>query len=208
MRYIGWFLAGVACLTFGMAGLAIGINFNPESTVKFVLVWDSGTWAAIGACAGAIFTAAAVWLSLYYSRHDFREGVKLISETHLAAGSNSLTKMTLRAVCTGRLPTTVLSIGFRLKTTGVIHPVSEFTGDYDSKRKLERGDIFEARLQAYDLQQIARKFSKIVGTNVRDIELSVRTGLDTHSSPLSKEASELLERFMKAALGEGPPVII
>lgn len=205
MRYLYVLLGFGACLVSAMTGLAVGINFNPESTVRFVLVLDSGAWSALGACFGAIFTAAAVALSLYYSRHDFRERVKLFSESHSAAGPQSLTQMTLRAVCTGRLPTTILYIGFRLKTNNKIFPIAQFTSNYDSTRKLERGDIFEARLDSFELEQIARELSIFVGSDVHKVELAVQTGLTRHSSALSADASTLLKKYLKAAIGENKP---
>ncbi|MGY2685089.1 hypothetical protein ACVWVZ_004423 [Pseudomonas tolaasii] len=206
MRYLCWLIGLGACLGSGMAGLAIGINCNPKSTVKFVLVLDSDAWAAIGACCGAIFTAAAVALSLHYSRRDFHEGVRLISESHLAAGPMSSTKMTLRAVCTGRLPATIINMGFRVRTNNTYYPIAMFTPDYDSFGKLERGDIVEARLQSLNLQQIARGLSGVVGTKVENIELYVQTGLSYHTWPLSSGAIEVMKPYFAATLGLGPIV--
>lgn len=206
-RYFYLLLSFAACLAAGMAGLAIGINFNPESTVRFVLVLDSNAWAAIGACFGAVFTAMAVALSLHFSRRDFHEGVSLISESHRAAGKLSPTKMTLRVVCTGRLPSTILNMGFRIKTDNSFYPLAMFMSNYDDYRKLERGDILEARLDSLDLQQIARGLSGIVGTKVENIEFYVQTGLARHSRPFSNEALEHLRPYFLATLGLGPIVV-
>ncbi len=204
MRYLYLLVSLVACLASGMTGLAIGINVNPESTVRFVLVLDSNAWAAIGACFGAVFTAMAVALSLYFSRRDFHEGVSLISESHRAAGQQSTTKMTLRVVCTGRLPSTILNMGFRVKTNNSFYPLAMFMSNFDNFRKLERGDILEARLDTFDLQQIARSLSKFVGAKVENLELYVQTGLARHSRPLSSEALDHLRSYFLATLGLGP----
>ncbi|MFJ2446814.1 hypothetical protein [Pseudomonas sp. NPDC087626] len=204
MRYVYWLLGIALCLgAAASAGLAAGITLNPDSTVRFVFIWgDSNAWAMWGTWAGAVFTAGAVWLSLYYSRHDDKEKLTLISEVHqVADGASTMTaKVTFRVVCTGRLPTTILAIGIGVANDkATFYPVARYTTTYDTRKHLSRGEIFEATLDVQSLISIASDFKPLVGNRARRLRFLVKTGLTSYREKFSPEAIAVLSLALSAS---------
>lgn len=192
MRFYHWIFAIAGLSVAAICGLAAGISLNPESTVRFVIIWgDANAWAMWGTWAGAAFTAGAVWLSLYYSRHDDKEMLTLISEVHQKTDlvSTHIPKMTLRVVCTGRLPTTILAIGIgSARHPEAFYPVARYTTSYDQKKHLSRGEIVEATFDLQALAMIANDFHSIAGKKAKDLRFLVNTGLSSYSERFSPEA--------------------
>lgn len=65
MEYLRWFGVIAACAVCGLLGLTAGINFNPDSTVRYVPNWGSlGDWVS------GIGALLAVAVSLYLVRRN------------------------------------------------------------------------------------------------------------------------------------------
>ena len=195
MRFVYWGLAVFACVSAGLAGLAAGINLNPNSTVKFVPVLDPNTWSALGSWLGAIATFCAAGLALYYSRHDDQEKLAFFSEVHqLSAGETAVgVKMTLRVVCTGRLPTTILAIGIGVaEDRATFYPIARYTTKYETKKHLSRGETFEATVDLEELRAIAHDFKPYVGDKAGRLRFLVKTGLTSYREKFSTEAIDVL----------------
>jgi hypothetical protein len=195
VRFVYWGLAVFACVSAGLAGLAAGINLNPNSTVKFVPVLDPNTWSALGSWLGAIATFCAAGLALYYSRHDDQEKLAFFSEVHqLSAGETAVgVKMTLRVVCTGRLPTTILAIGIGVaEDRATFYPIARYTTKYETKKHLSRGETFEATVDLQALRAIAHDFKPYVGDKAGRLRFLVKTGLTSYREKFSTEAIDVL----------------
>ncbi|NNB54219.1 hypothetical protein [Pseudomonas fragi] len=169
---------------------------NPLTTVKYVPVWGSvGDWVV------AIATTSAVVLSLHYSRNDDKECLKLQSLVHAISDGKNFqgASMTFRATCTGRLPTTVMKIGFGLESNkAAFYPVARYTTVYDKGRThLSRGEIVEATLDQYGLIAFAREFSELVGDSSESIRFIVGTSLENYRVVLSNEARDTLDLCLK-----------
>lgn len=180
------------CAVCGLLGLAAGINLNPQSTVRFVPVIDANAWSSVGTWFGAIGTIAAVALSLHFSRRDDVEGLAIISEvTNRANTDKSGLNVTIRVVCTGRLPTTILAMGIGSDdNASTFHPIAMYTLEYEEKKHLSRGEIFEATLSQVSLAGIARGFSEIGEHEISKLKILVKTGLRVHREVFSGDAAE------------------
>lgn len=202
MQWMYLFAMMVFGFVTGSVGLAVGINLNPDSTVRFVPLWgDADAWTVWGTWAGAAGTIMAVVLALYYSRHDDKEKLTLISEVHdlKDAMLQVRPQMTLRVVCTGRLPTTIISIGLGTeKDLATFYPIARYTTKYDSRKHLSRGEIFEATLDAQAIFLIGGDFSPYIGLDAKNLRFVVKTGLKDYREKLSPEAIAVLS----AALAE------
>lgn len=187
----------------GSVGLAVGINLNPDSTVRFVPLWgDADAWTVWGTWAGAAGTIMAVALALYYSRHDDKEKLTLISEVHDLQDSMSQIRpqMTLRVVCTGRLPTTIISIGLGTeKDRATFYPIARYTTNYDFRKHLSRGEIFEATLDAQAISLIGGDFSPYIGIDAKNLRFVVKTGLKDYREKLGPEAIAILSDALAKA---------
>lgn len=195
MRYVYGLLFIGGCVGSALLGLAAGINLNPNSIVKFVPVLDANTWSAVGVWLGAIATLCAVGLSLYYSRHDDKEKLTLISEVHQITNGRSTTnaKMTLRVVCTGRLPTTILAIGIGVaEDRASFYPVARYTTTHDTKKHLSRGEIFEATIDVQALILLSEDFKPLVGQRADKLRFLVKTGLSSYREKFSPQTIEML----------------
>lgn len=195
MRYVYGLLFIGGCAGSALLGLATGINLNPNSMVKFVPVLDANTWSAVGVWLGAIATLCAVGLSLYYSRHDDKEKLTLISEVHQITDGRSMlnAKMTLRVVCTGRLPTTILAIGIGVaEDRATFYPVARYTTTYDTRKHLSRGEIFEATIDVQALIRLSEDFKPLVGQRADKLRFLVQTGLSSYREKFSPETIEVL----------------
>lgn len=202
MQWMYLFAMMVFGFVTGSVGLAVGINLNPDSTVRFVPLWgDADAWTVWGTWVGAAGTIMAVVLALYYSRHDDKEKLTLISEVHdlKDAMLQVRPQMTLRVVCTGRLPTTIISIGLGTeKDLATFYPIARYTTKYDSRKHLSRGEIFEATLDAQAIFLIGGDFSPYIGLDAKNLRFVVKTGLKDYREKLSPEAIAVLS----AALAE------
>lgn len=180
------------CVTCGLLGLAAGINLNPQSTVRFVPVIDANAWSSVGTWFGAIGTIAAVALSLHFSRRDDVEGLTIISEvTNRANLDGAGLEVTIRVVCTGRLPTTILAMGIGSDhNASIFHPIAMYTTEYDEKKHLSRGETFEATLSQVSLAGIARGFSDIGDHEISKLKILVKTGLKVHREVFGGDAAE------------------
>ncbi|MNJ54563.1 hypothetical protein D3C77_500110 [compost metagenome] len=197
MRCVYWLLSIGACVGAGLLGLAAGINLNPESTVKFVPVLDANAWSAAGAWLGAIATFCAVALALYYSRRDDRQKLKLISLGHTQWEGNPGVdhQLTLRAVCIGRLPTTVIDVGLGDSGDDQVYvSVGQFSPAVYSKTYLSRGEIFEVTLSHDDLKSLGNSLSREALRAPQKLMLIVKTGLKSEREGLSPEAVETLRK--------------
>jgi hypothetical protein len=196
--FVVMIFVGVAAASLG---LMAGISFNPESTVKFVIIWGNAeAWTLWGTWAGAAGTILAVALALYYSRHDDKEKLTLISEVHSLQDAMSQVKpqMTMRVVCTGRLPTTIIAIGFGVRSDlATFYPVARYTTSYESRKHLSRGEIFEATLDVQSIFAIGRDFWPHVGVHAEKLSFVVITGLKTYREKLSPEAIAVLALSLK-----------
>lgn len=203
MRVVFILVAVGACIASGLLGLAAGVNLNPQSTVKFVPVFDAAAWSSMGTWFGAIGTIAAVVLSLHFSRRDDVEGLAIFSEvTHRANLNGTGPTVTIRVVCTGRLPTTILAVGLGSdKNYSVFHPVAMYTPDYDGNKHLSRGEVYEATLSQASLVGIARGFPDINESEISKLKILVKTGLRVHRKEFVGQAAEAIEHAFRGRRG-------
>ncbi|WP_412481334.1 hypothetical protein [Pseudomonas asiatica] len=202
MRFFYFLLAGCACLASGLLGLAIGINANPMSTVRFVPVLDADAWSAVGTWAGAIATFTAAALALKYARRDDQQKLKLISLGHSLWVKHPRAdhKLTLRAVCVGRLPATVIDVGLGIKGDPESYvSVAQFSTAEYSKKYLSRGELFEVTLTHDDLRSLSSSVTQEVRDAPQNLMLIVKTGLCTDRERLSDGAIETLRMVFQQA---------
>lgn len=201
MQWMYFFVMVVFGLGAGLLGLIAGINLNPESTVRFIILWGSAEdWTLWGTWAGAAGTICAVVLALHYSRHDDKEKLTVISEVHDYKDANlqSHPRMTFRVVCTGRLPTTILKIGLGTKNDrATLYPIARYTVINSLPKHLSRGEVYEAILDVNSFFEISKDFAPHIGSNAGKLRLVVETGLTTYREKLSLEVIAVLTLSLK-----------
>lgn len=130
-----WILFGVVlalCVVCGLLGLTVGINLNPQSTVKFVPAWGSlGDWVA---GIGAIFAVGvAVWQSLLQQQRE-KAKASITQEYYKEFWC-------IRLLSEGVVPVTVLSVRLAYNISKTIDLAVWLTADAAPPRKLERGEV-------------------------------------------------------------------
>lgn len=198
MRCVYWLLSIGACVGTGLLGLAAGINLNPDSTVKFVPVLDANAWSAVGSWLGAIATFCAAGLALKYSRRDDKQKLKLSSfgQVFFENHEKEDYKLTLRAVCIGRLPATVIDVGFGVcGDDHAYYSIGSCAPATYSRMHISRGEVYEVTLGLDDLLGIGRAIPECARRSPQNLEFVVKTGVRAERRKLSPEAAEVLSKL-------------
>ncbi len=189
MKYFLWLGAVFACVLCALAGVTIGINMNPTSTVRYVIAWGSvGDWVAGAGAFSAV--AVALWQTHSHRKEDVEDLViEQIQQER---------RWVISVVSKGKRPARVVGVGFYSPKTDTILPIKRFVFE-GQNASLPQSLNYAENLQFVTVPDM---FETIAINAVRnfddleDLEIQVKTTLGSfHAAVMEETKAALREAF-------------
>ncbi|WP_193217469.1 hypothetical protein [Pseudomonas putida] len=183
----------MGCLLCGFLGLTAGINFNPQSTVRFVPSWGSvGDWVS---GAGAL---AAVAVSLWLAQRSEKLQAKREQEVIKTEQTASDFFASVRVVSLGHYPVHVKNV-FVSRPDGGAFPLPAVLEDGSGGRDLHRFPVVLGFREEVSLgwsvtnaRGLLHRIQLLEVETLRDLKIEVWTTVGTYEYPLHEDIVDFL----------------
>ena len=202
MRWILGCVAVLACATCGLLGLTAGINFNPDSTIKFVPDWGSlGDWVSgVGALLAVVTSLVLVMRNESQQREREREKIEIeqIGEDFFCS---------VRVISLGIFPCTVRSVFFLGPDGGVVPLLSSMAPTVNIKLpvRLEHREDIHFAWRIDQMRELLNSLSFFDLPSLTQLRIQVLTVTGEFIVPISVE---LADYFVGAARAENIAITV
>lgn len=190
----------VGCVLCGLLGLTAGINFNPQSTVRFIPDWGSlGDWVS------GIGAMAAVAVSLWLAQRSERLQEKREIERLELEQSSSDYFASVRVVSHGHYPVHVKNI-FVTRPDGGAFPLPSVLADGSGGRDAQVFPVVLAFREEVHLgwsvtnaQGLLHRIQLLEVNALTDLKIEVWTTVGRYEYPLHPEIVDFLIGVARAS---------
>ncbi|NWA43805.1 hypothetical protein HX871_06920 [Pseudomonas reactans] len=189
MKWILCIVVLFLCVISGLLGLTAGINFNPDSTIKFIPAWGSlGDWVSgLGALLAVLVT---LWLADKQRRED-AEILTVVSNASFPVGPGYIGRpfISLELTSEGKRPVTAVAVGVTSVHSTMSLAITGFSQTSPVQNlpvRLEYGQRASIHLQPGAEIEIARYVDDHCGGRVDGLTFLISTTTGSWKGALSQ----------------------